>query len=440
MNVFAQPARRFLVALALLTLLGAGSTSARALSPIEERLLEYVDAHNDEALAFLERVVNINSGTMNFEGVREVGALFRAELDAIGFETEWVDGEPFGRAGHLVARWRGKGPHLLLIGHLDTVFELDSPFQRFEPLPGNRAKGPGTTDMKGGNIILIQALAALRSVGLLDRLSVTVVLTGDEEKVGDPVPLARKALTDAAREADYALGFEDGDGDSRTAVIARRGSTTWELTVTGKSAHSSQIFREDIGSGAIYETARILAGFHEALSGEPNLTFNPGVILGGTSLEFDASQGRGSAFGKDNVIAERTIVVGDLRTLSLEQLEETKSRMREIVAEHLPHTGAEISFRDRYPPLAPSEGNLALLAKLNTVSSDLGFGPVTAVDPRRAGAADVSFTAGLVEGAIDGLGLFGKGGHTERETADLDTLPMQTKRIAVLFARLALGQ
>ncbi len=428
-----------LLAVAVYATTSVSVSAAAAQAPLsltEHQIARYIDDHNDEALALLERVVNINSGTMNFAGVREVGRLFRAELDSLGFDTRWIAGEPFGRAGHLLAHRAGDGPHVLLIGHLDTVFEQDSPFQRFEMVGDSAARGPGTTDMKGGDVIIIQVLKALESVGGLNGISVTVIMTGDEERVGAPLGLARAALIEAAEAADYVIAFEDGDGDPRTAVIARRGSTSWRLRVTGTPAHSSQIFREDIGAGAIYEAARILTGFYEGLAGERFLTFNPGMILGGTSVDFDTAGARGLAFGKNNVIAEHTIVSGDLRTISIEQLERAKERMRAIVAESLPHTSAEITFRDSYPPLAPSAGNQRLLAMLDQASRDLGLGPVKAVDPRKAGAADVSFTAGLVEMAIDGLGLMGDGGHTVRETADLRTLPTQTKRAAVLLYRL----
>ena len=246
----------------------------------------YIDAHANEAIALLERAVNINSGTMNLEGVRQVGALFRSELDKLGVQTEWVDGSSWQRAGHLVARHPAPGPPLLLIGHLDTVFERDSPFQKFERLPDGRyARGPGIIDMKGGDVVMILALQALKSAGLLDRMNVTVVMTGDEEAPGRPLTVARAALVAAATGASAAIAFEDGDGDPSHAVVARRGTTSWELAVTGTTGHSSQVFGPDLGAGAIYEASRILNTFRERLAGEPHLTFNPGVILGGTAVE-----------------------------------------------------------------------------------------------------------------------------------------------------------
>jgi glutamate carboxypeptidase len=376
---------------------------------------------------------------MNFAGVRAVGREFEPRFADMGFETRWVDGSAWGRAGHLIATHLAPepGPHALLIGHLDTVFEADSPFQRYEPVGETLARGPGTTDMKGGNVVMLLALAALREAGALERLSVTAILIGDEEKLGSPVRLARADLVQAAERADFAIGFEDGDGNPRTAVIARRGSTRWELVATGRPAHSSQIFREEIGSGAIFKTAIVLAEFHEALAGEANLTFNPGMIVGGTEVTTDPEQSRGTAFGKSNVIAESAHVTGDLRALTAGQLQRAKARMREIVSRELEQTSAKIVFHDVYPPLAPNAGNRELLAKFDRSSRDLGFGPVTAVDPARAGAADISFTAGLVEMALDGVGLMGEGGHTENEIADLSTLPTQAKRVAVTLWRLS---
>jgi glutamate carboxypeptidase len=207
------------------------------------------------------------------------------------------------------------------------------------------------------------------------------------------------------------------------------------LRVQGTAAHSSQIFRSDIGSGAVYEAARILTAFEDSLSREPYLTVNPGAIVGGTSLTFDNEQSRGTAFGKSNVIAETTFVTGDLRTLSIDQREAAKATMRRIVASTRPHSRASIAFTDGYPPLAPSDGNQRLLAMLDRASKDLGYGAMVAVDPARAGAADVSFCQGRATMVIDALGMRGDGGHTVGETAELPWLGRQAKRVALLMVR-----
>jgi glutamate carboxypeptidase len=326
---------------------------------------------------------------------------------------------------------------VVLIGHLDTVFEPDSPFQRFQRLDDSTVSGPGVTDMKGGIVVMLLALRALREQGVLDRMQLEVVLIGDEERMGAPLDAARADLLRAARGAVAALGFEDGDGDPRHVVVARRGSSGWTLRVRGTPSHSSQVFREDVGPGAILETARILQAFRDSLGFEPYLTFNPGLVVGGTSVTHDSTAARGTAFGKNNVVAESTLVTGDLRTLSREQLAHARAVMERIVAAASPRTWASIRFSDGYPPLAPSEGNRRLLAMLDRASRDLGLGALEPVDPSRAGAADVSFLDGHVPMVVDALGLKGSGGHTVQETGRLQTAAWQAKRVAVVLARLA---
>ena len=410
------------------------------LSATERSIVRAVDAHNASSLALLERIVNINSGTQNFAGVRQVGDLLRAQFDSLGFTTRWVDGASFNRAGHLVAEHRGAGPKLLLIGHLDTVFEPSSTFQRFERINDSTAKGPGVIDMKGGDVIILAALRAIKDAGALGPMNVTVVFDGDEEDAGHPVRVARQALIDAARGATAAIGFEDGAGDPKTAVVSRRGATEWTLRTGGNAGHASQIFHADMGAGAVFEASRILNEFYTRLSGEPLLAFSPGLILGGSALTIDSTGSEGNASGKRNVISKQVVVTGDMRTISPEQLERTSKAMRDIVAKHLPLTTAEISFDDGYPPMAPSDGNRRLLALYDRASRDVGSGPVVGVDPSRAGAADVSFVASLVPMKIDGIGLSGHDDHSDKETADLRMLPMQTKRAALLLHRLTNGE
>lgn len=165
--------------------------TAKPLSPTETNIVAYIDEHREDALALLEQAVNINSGTLNFEGVRKVGDLFAAEFQKLGFETRWIPMDAAHRSGHLFAERKGSaGKRVLLIGHLDTVFEKDSPFQRFERISPTLARGPGAVDMKGGNIAILYALKALSAAGALDGTQIVVAFTGDEESAGDPIELA----------------------------------------------------------------------------------------------------------------------------------------------------------------------------------------------------------------------------------------------------------
>lgn len=426
--------------MALLGVLTAGgkAADARQLSETERRVADRVDALLGEAVGFLEQVVNVNSGTMHLSGVREVGRLFDQRFRALGMETSWeAPADGIARAGNFYAEVDGgSGKRLLLIGHLDTVFEEDSPFQRWERLDERWAKGPGTEDMKGGNVVILYALKALQAEGLLDGMRIVVALTGDEESTGRPLSLSRRSLIEAARRSDVALGFEGMVDTTNNATVARRGYTGWTLRVRGRQGHSSLIFGRDYGAGAVFETARILDRFYGEIRGEEYLTFGAGVLLAGTEVTYDAEHSTGTAFGKGNVIPNLAVAEGDLRTISADQTERIKQRMEAIVAQSLPGTSAEIVFDEGMPPMAPTAGNYRLLDVLSGVSSDLGFGPVVAVDPGLRGAGDISFASGLAD-CLDGLGVLGAGGHSNDERIDLYSLPIAIKRAAVLIYRLS---
>lgn len=430
---------KYFVTFFLLLCLFLPQFAAAQLSRQEIKIAKAIDSRSAAALELLKISVNINSGTMNFEGVKEVGALYMEELSKLGFETKWSPGEAFDRAGHLTAvhKGKGKGKKILLIGHLDTVFETDSKFQSWSMLNDSIIKGPGVSDMKGGDVIIILAMQALHDAGLLEELTIEIIMTGDEELSGDPIALSKKDLKDAALRADIALGFEDGDGIPNHALVSRRGATEWTLTVKGNAAHSSQIFTDAVGNGAIYEAARILQAFYDSLSKEENLTFSPGIIGGGGQVSIDPLTNSVMASGKSNIVASDVIVKGDLRAVSTEQLEKARKIMSDIIAKNYPQTSAIIDFGDGgYPPMTLTDGNKKLLEAYSKASVDLGFGVVTAVPPRKAGAADISFVAEEVEMALDGLGIAGADGHTINETANLNYLTIDAKRVAVLMARL----
>jgi len=403
----------------------------------EQRMIDWIDAHRDDAIALLEETVNIGSGTMNHDGVRQVGVVMRRELDAMGLETEWIDMPlEMNRAGHLFARNDGDGKKFLLIGHLDTVFEADDEFQSFER-DGDMARGPGVEDMKSGNVIIVYALRALQEIGALDDLAVVVAYIGDEEKAGSPLSIARKDLIEAGKWADVAFGFESAMtfDDTDWATVARRSSSSWKLEVTGKQAHSSGIFSDDTGAGAIFEVARILNAFYDEVRGEEHLTFNAGTIQGGTDVDYDDQQNRGRTFGKTNIVPRKVVVHGGIRTISQEQLERAREKMRAVVAQSLPQTSARIEFWDRYPSMSPTDGNRRLQTQLSEINELLGRGPMPALDPSKRGAADISFVAPYTDG-LAGLGALGSGGHTPNESLDLTTMSLAIKRAAILIHRL----
>ncbi len=426
-----------LCALALAAMLPAAPASV-SLSREEQRIVSAAAAENDRSIALLETLVNINSGTMNFAGVERVGRRMMAELEPLGFKVEWRPMSAVGRAGVVIATHHAAGPgrRLLLIGHLDTVFEQDSPFQRFERR-GNIAEGPGTNDMKDGLVIMLGALRALHTAGALSGADVTIVLSGDEEDAGSPLSRARADLIEAAGHADAALEFEAlaTENGHDMGTIARRSAIDWTLRTTAQSGHSSGIFSAESGFGANYELTRILDTFRRELR-EPNATYNVGLLLGGAGAAINADGVSGAASGKSNVIAAQGVAKGDLRTLSNAQTERLMARMRAIVADHLPGTGATIEFEPGYPAMAPTNGNRALLARLNEINAALGLEPMAALDPLQRGAGDISFVADKVD-CLVGFGAVGQGSHAPGETVDLSSFDRQLKRTALLIERLS---
>lgn len=415
------------------------SSGAEAgLDETEKAIVAWSEENAEAAIELLERLVNINSGSLNKAGVKAVGDVLRAELDELNFVPRWIE-QPEGmkRGGHLFASHEGKrGRKILLIGHLDTVFEPDDDFQDFKR-DGSTAYGPGVEDMKGGNVVIIYALKALQQAGVLDGLQIKVAFTGDEESTGKPVSISRKDLIEAGRWADVALGFEGGiDSDgSEWVTVSRRSASGWCLEVTGRQAHSSGIFNERTGAGAIFETARILDAFYNEVRGEQYLTFNAGTIMGGTDVEADCESADGRVFGKTNVVPNRVVVRGGLRTISNEQLERARDAMRLIVKQSLPVTDARISFVDSYPAMAPTDGNRALGRMLSRINLDLGRSEMPELDASRRGAADISFVAPYTDG-IAGMGVYGRGAHTPDESVDLTSIPIAIQRTAILIHRL----
>jgi glutamate carboxypeptidase len=417
------------------------------IAPIESAMVKAVDAETPEAIALLEKLVDINSGTMNLPGVVAVKDVVAPQLEALGFKVQWIPMQSLdGRAGDLVAEHvcaagTGKcGKRMLLIGHMDTVFEPSSSFQKYSIVPGtngNVATGPGVNDMKGGLVVMLTALKAMKAAGALDNAEIRIVLSGDEERHGTPVSVSRKDMIDAAKRSDVALEFEAGGivNGKEVQSISRRSAGSWRLETSGRTGHSSQVFSERMGDGAVYELARILDEFRKELR-EPGLTYNVGLVLGGATAEMNANGTGGEAMGKMNVVPPVALALGDIRTLDNEQTARVQAKMRAIVADHLPRTGATISFEEGYPAMATTEGGHALVKQLNEVNAALGLPMMEEMDPMLRGAGDIAFVAPYVPGLV-GTGVMGEGAHAEGETVFLDSIPKQSKRMALLMYRLS---
>lgn len=411
------------------TVAWAGAARLGATLSVEERaIVDWLAPRREEMTALLEQAVKIDSPSENIAGVRAMGARFATELEALGLTARWVDlPVESGRAGHLFAERKGaKGKRVLMIGHLDTVL----PGGKFVR-NGDTARGSGVNDIKGGDVVLIYALKALQANGALADTQIIVAMTGDEESIGSPLELSRRSLLEVGKRSDVALAFEGGIPGE--ATVARRGSSSWQLEITAVTGHSSGVFSAALGSGAIYEAARILEGFHVELRKLPGLTANAGLMAGGAEASEDGFAL--NARGKTNIIPAKAIVKGDLRAVSPEQVKEAEAVMRGVVAQNRPRAQPVVTFEHRYPPMAADARHLGVLALYDAASRDLGLGAVVANDPAKRGAGDCAFVAPYCA-VLDGLGPYGSGAHAERETVELNSLVAQATRTAVLLYRL----
>ena len=435
--------------LLVLVAFALGQVANAQLTKEEKKLMEYIDANMPRAIELLKESVNVNSGTLNIEGVKKVGAIYRRELEKAGMQTEWISmPDSIKRAGHLVATTPAvnntssnnktkspKGKKLFLIGHLDTVFEPDMPANPFTMINDSTATGQGANDMKGGDVVMIIALQALQAQGLLKDAAITAYFTGDEEHAGYPREVSRGDFIERAKKAEVALAFEGANG-LQSVATARRGASGWKLTVNAKTGHSSGVFTNNAGYGAIYEAARIVNSFREQLSQEKYLTFNPGLFIGGSDMQYDDAKSFGSTIGKTNIIAPSAVVIGDLRFLTEEQKNKARAVMSKIVNNNnLTGARAQISFQDGIPSMAPTPGNDKILQVISDVTTYMGIGSTIAGDPGSRGAGDISYIAAYVD-CIDGLGASGKGAHAVGETIHLNELPFLIKRAALTMHRL----
>ncbi|WP_425273154.1 M20 family metallopeptidase [Pseudomonas lactucae] len=404
----------------------------------EQSIVSYVDSHHAAQIDLLKKLVNINSGTDNVEGVVEVGNLIKPELEALGFDTRWHDlPAEMKHAGSLVAVHNGakSAKRLLLIGHLDTVFPKASAFQTFTYVnDGKRAKGPGVIDDKGGIVTLLYALQALKQNGSLDTMNITVVLIGDEELAAKPTSVSRAVLISEAKKSDIALGFEFALSPNQL-ITERRGLSEWFLTSTGVDKHSATLFEPETGFGAIYESARVLDEMRSKLSNEQGLTLNPGLIVGGSTAVEDVASGQGKASGRKTTVARVASVHGDLRFSNEDQKNAAQAQLREIASRPLPQTSSTLNMNDIMPVMADRESNRKLLQAYSQVSVDLEGPVLVSASSAERGGADISYVNKYVTASLDGLGAWGEAAHSENESIDLDSLPVVTKRAAIFMSR-----
>jgi glutamate carboxypeptidase len=392
------------VSLALATLAAMAASDAASANPA---LLKRAEAQQPAALALLEKLVNIDSGTFNAQGLDAVGAIAAAALAQQGFRIEKLPATP--AASHnLVATRTGTGKgRVLLVAHLDTVFADGTAAKRPFRVDGRRAYGPGIMDDKGGIVIAVHAagLLAEKDFGKL-----TILLNTNEETGSE----GSRALIDRlAREHDVAFNLEPGraaDG----LVVARKGSGEIELDVTGKASHAGVAPKQ--GINAALEAAHQVVQLSRLGDDARETTVSWTVIHGGD---------------RSNVIPDHARATADVRVKTPEEFDRVERDLRRIAASQLvPDAKVALALKRGFPPMQPSPVTDALARQATAIYAEIGR-KLTLESSGGAADASLLFAAGLP--TLDGLGIVGGGIHTADEYAEVDSIAPRIYLLARLI-------
>ena len=380
-----------------------------------DRLRAAIAAREPRFVAELERLVNSDCGSYTANGVNQVADFVTDALREVGAEIRRVPHEPSEGSHQLgdlvIGTLAGGGPALLLIGHMDTVFDPGTAAQRPYRSEGGRAFGPGVTDMKAGLLAGLHAVAALQEVGA--RPSITFVANPDEE-IGSPfsTPFIRELAPE--HRAALVLECARANGD---IVSSRKGIADYHITLLGRAAHAG--VEPEKGRSAIVEAAHQVLALH-ALNGRwPSVTVNAGVIHGGT---------------RPNVVAERCELQVDLRAATADAFDAAAAEVERIAASPTVE-GVSVALERiaGHPPMEKSAASGRLVDLAVTIAADLGF---ELADAATGGASDANTCAALGVPSLDGLGPVGGDDHSVDEWLDLSSVVPRTTLLATLIDRI----
>jgi glutamate carboxypeptidase len=380
-----------------------------------DRLRDAVAAREPRFLDELEHLVNIDCGSYTADGVNQVADFVVDALRELGCEVRRIPHEP-ADGGHqlgdlVIGTLAGDGPPLLLIGHMDTVFDPGTAAERPYRSEDGRAFGPGVTDMKAGLLAGLHAMAALHEVGA--RPSITFVANPDEE-IGSPfsTPFIRELAPE--HRAALVLECARANGD---IVSSRKGIADYHITLHGRAAHAG--VEPEKGRSAIVEAAHQVLALHELNGRWPTVTVNAGVIRGGT---------------RPNVVAERCELQVDLRAATGDAFDAAAAEVERIAASPtVDGVSAAIERIAGHPPMEKSVASGRLVGLAVAIAADLGF---ALADAATGGASDANTCAALGVPSLDGLGPVGGDDHSVDEWLDLSSVVPRTTLLATLIDRI----
>lgn len=365
-----------------------------------------------EMLLLLERLVNIDSGSMDKKGIDAIGNLLKQEYEKIGFLVETIQQDVQGN--HLVIRHRDvKEAEIMAVAHMDTVFAKGTAKVRPFTVREGRAYGPGVIDMKASHVLLLYALKALLEKGQAGLENIVIILTSDEE-IGSHTS---RALIEAHTEKKkYALIMEPARQNG-ALVTARRGAAEYALYVTGRAAHSG--IAPESGRSAIEELAQKIIQLHRLSDYEKGFSVNVGIVEGGNTV---------------NTVAPSAVAHVDVRFSDMEQAVWLENQIYDICAvPDVEGTTIEVKGGIERPPMVKNDQTIQLLEVIKSVGSELG---ITIKDMATGGGSDASFTSAKGIATIDGLGPIGGNAHSEEEYLEVESLIERTELLAKVIHRL----
>ena len=374
-----------------------------------------IAARQPRFLADLESLVNIDCGSYTPDGVNRVADLVAEALGELDARVDRVGHAPADgqrQLGDLViGRITGEGPRLLLIGHMDTVFDPGTAAARPYRSSNDRATGPGVTDMKAGLLSGLHAIAALHASG--ERPSITFIANPDEE-IGSP--FSTPIIRELAPQHDAVLVLEcaRANGD---IVSARKGIADYHLELVGRAAHAG--VEPEKGRSAILEAAHQVLAMHGLNGRWPSVTLNAGVIHGGT---------------RPNVVPERCELQVDLRAATVDDFDAASAEVERLAASPtVEGVTADLRLIAGHPPMEKSEASARMVGLAVAIAADLGF---DLQDAATGGASDANTTAALGIPTLDGLGPVGGDDHSVDEWLDLASVVPRTTLLAAIIARM----
>jgi len=381
------------------------------------QVYEKAEQDKGDALALLQRLVGIDSGTFNEQGINRVGAIATAELTALGARIETFPATP-ALSRNIVATLTGTGHgRILLVAHMDTVFADGAAAERPFHIDAGRAYGPGVMDDKGGIVAAVYALKILKQINFRNYGKITLLLNTNEETGS----LGSRALIERlSRDNDVAFNLEPGrpaDG----LVISRKGSGQIELTVEGKAAHAG--VAPELGRNAAMEAAHQMLQLSVLGNEAKHTTVNFTVVKAGE---------------RSNVIPDHATLVADVRVTVPEEFDRVERDLRRIVAHQLiPDAKVTATLVRDFPPMPQSPAIDALAAHAQTIYGELGRQLTL---ESSGGAADASLMAGVGTPVIDGLGLVGGFAHSPQEYAEVGSVAPRLYLLARLLMEYGPGK